>query len=397
MGVQLPPWRLRQALLFDVGALPYAFLTSQPTWRLHGGELAELAGAASGDRLLDLGSGPGESAFGMAERVPGLRVTGLDFSDTMVAIARARSERRARRLGSMVVAPEFTRGDAMDMPFADASWDAVTGHSFLYLVPDAERVLGEVRRVLRPGRRCAFLEPAATPTWPLLPRAFVARALSEPRFVSSMALWRIVSRGYGRFDERRFRDTFERAGLRAVDVRPTLEGIGVFGVAERPPIRALRDVDWERWRPTDVATLLFVVRGGEILLIRKKRGLGAGKVNGPGGRIDPGETPRACAIREVEEELRVTPFGVEPMGELRFQFADGYGLHAHVFRASGCEGTPTETDEAVPLWTPTDRIPYSEMWADDAMWLPLLLEGRRFSGRFVFDGDLMRDFHLEHA
>lgn len=36
---------------------------------------------------------------------------------------------------------------------------------------------------------------------------------------------------------------------------------------------------------------MFVVRGGEILLIEKKRGHGAGKVNGPGGKIDPGESP----------------------------------------------------------------------------------------------------------
>jgi len=86
----------------------------------------------------------------------------------------------------------------------------------------------------------------------------------------------------------------------------------------------LTDIDWERWEPRERATLLFVIRGGEILLIRKLRGLGAGKINGPGGRIDPGETPLACAVREVEEELRVTPLGVEPRGELRFQFVAGH-------------------------------------------------------------------------
>ena len=74
--------------------------------------------------------------------------------------------------------------------------------------------------------------------------------------------------------------------------------------------RSLEDVDWERWEPRQRATLLFVVRRDEILLIHKKRGLGAGKINGPGGRLEPGETPLACAIREVEEELCVTPEGV---------------------------------------------------------------------------------------
>jgi 8-oxo-dGTP diphosphatase len=202
-----------------------------------------------------------------------------------------------------------------------------------------------------------------------------------------------VSRRYGRFDEKRFTSLFEGAGLRVVEVRPTLEGLGYFGVGERPPIRALADVDWTRWTPTDRATLLFVIEGDRILLIRKKRGLGAGKVNAPGGRIEPGETAEAGAIREVEEELRVTPTGVEEVGELSFQFADGYGLHARVFRASGLVGTPTETEEAIPLWTRLDAIPFSEMWADDALWIPLMLERKRFAGRFIFDGEAM----LAHA
>src|SRR5256885_4641642 len=82
-------WELGQFVLFELGALPYAFLTSQPTWRDHGARLAEMAGVEAGDRVLDVGCGPGESAFGMAERVPGLRVVGLDFSPAMIRIARA--------------------------------------------------------------------------------------------------------------------------------------------------------------------------------------------------------------------------------------------------------------------------------------------------------------------
>ena len=46
-------------------------------------------------------------------------------------------------------------------------------------------------------------------------------------------------------------------------------------------------------------------------------------------------------------------------------------------------------DEAIPIWTPLDRIPYDEMWRDDGLWLPLALAGKRFDGRFVFDGDAM--------
>jgi 8-oxo-dGTP diphosphatase len=160
-------------------------------------------------------------------------------------------------------------------------------------------------------------------------------------------------------------------------------------------VQRLEDVDWERWVPQVRATLLFVVRGGEILLIHKKRGLGAGKINGPGGKLDAGETPLAAAVREVEEEIGVTPIGVEQRGELHFQFSDGLALLGYVFAACGCLGEPHETDEAAPLWVPVGHIPYGQMWADDVHWLPWLLAGRRFRGRVLFDGDTLLDHCFE--
>ena len=157
------------------------------------------------------------------------------------------------------------------------------------------------------------------------------------------------------------------------------------------PARKVREIEWSSWTPEEKATLLFVLRDGQILLINKKTGLGAGKINGPGGRIEPGETARDGAIREVQEELCVTPTGVKEAGELYFQFVDGYALHGTVFTASGFEGELCETREAAPIWTPLGRIPYERMWADDALWLPLLLRGQPFTGFFIFDGDTMLD------
>lgn len=160
-------------------------------------------------------------------------------------------------------------------------------------------------------------------------------------------------------------------------------------------IDGFEDIDWPAWEPNQRATLCFVVRGEEVLLIKKKRGLGKGKINGPGGRIDPGESPEQCAIREVEEELCVTPTDLELSGRLNFHFVDGLALRCHVFRASGCEGTPAETPEAVPLWTPLDAIPYERMWQDDRLWIPLMLEGTRFEGRFLFNDDTMLGYEID--
>lgn len=160
------------------------------------------------------------------------------------------------------------------------------------------------------------------------------------------------------------------------------------------PATAERDA-WAGWTAVHRATLCFVVEEGRVLLIRKKRGLGAGKINGPGGKVDAGETAAECAARETEEELCIRPSGLEPRGRLAFQFTDGYSIDVTVFRADGFEGTPTETAEAVPLWFAFDDIPYHEMWKDDEFWLPRFLEGRSFQGRFIFDGDAMLDHHLE--
>jgi 8-oxo-dGTP diphosphatase len=160
-------------------------------------------------------------------------------------------------------------------------------------------------------------------------------------------------------------------------------------------IRTLRDIDWQNWKPDDPATLVFIVKDGRILLIRKKRGLGAGKINAAGGRLEPGESPIDGAVREVQEELRITPLDLRYAGENSFQFVDGYSIHVHVFMASDYEGTPVETDEAIPLWFPLDEIPYEEMWVDDRMWVPHLLNGVAFSGRYIFDGDDMLDYELD--
>jgi 8-oxo-dGTP diphosphatase len=148
-------------------------------------------------------------------------------------------------------------------------------------------------------------------------------------------------------------------------------------------------LDWETWVPRERAVLTFIRQQGQILLIHKKRGLGAGKYNAPGGRMEPGETAAAAAVRETREELCVTPTGLRPAGALSFAFIDGYSLHCQVFVADGCTGVATETDEAIPFWCAEEAIPYHQMWADDRLWLPHLLAGRPFRGQFIFDGDQM--------
>ncbi len=159
-------------------------------------------------------------------------------------------------------------------------------------------------------------------------------------------------------------------------------------------MKKLADVDWDSWQAKDPATLVFVIRDGKILLINKKTGLGKGKINGPGGKVEAGERPQDCAIRECQEELKITVSDLQYCGQHRFQFVDGYSIHVWVYLTSEFEGIPTETVEAKPLWVALDSIPYEQMWEDDRIWIPMMLRGERFQSRWIFDGDKMLDYEL---
>ena len=153
-------------------------------------------------------------------------------------------------------------------------------------------------------------------------------------------------------------------------------------------------IDWNDFTATDVAVLCFVRDNGSVLLIHKKRGLGAGKINGPGGKLEEGETPVDAAIRETTEEVGVVPENPVHRGVLRFAFTDGYNLEVHVFVADRHDGEPIETQEAKPFWQSTDSIPFDKMWADDRLWLPQVLEGRTVNGRLVFRDDEMIEWNI---
>jgi len=125
----------------------------------------------------------------------------------------------------------------------------------------------------------------------------------------------------------------------------------------------------------------------ETLLIHKKRGVGSGQWIGPGGKVEPGETVRECVVREVREEVGIDVLDPEKAGVFVYR-SDGWDAVVHVFRATEYAGTPEETAEADPRWFPVDDLPFAEMWQTDREWLPHVLDGGTFRGRFVYsDGE----------
>ena len=126
-----------------------------------------------------------------------------------------------------------------------------------------------------------------------------------------------------------------------------------------------------------------------VLLGMKKRGFGEGKWNGFGGKVEPGETVFHGAIRETQEECSVTPTDMTQTGLLAFDFPDGScgPLLVHVFRASTFEGVITESEEMKPQWFDATEIPFGQMWQDDELWFPYILQNQSvpFVGTFTFE------------
>lgn len=130
----------------------------EPRWR---GRAVELAGLAPGMTALDVATGTGKVAQGLADQVgPFGRVVGVDVSTVMIE--------RARRANADRIELEFVVGDALDLPVDDGAFDAATIAFGMRNLTDYERGFAEMRRAIRPGGRVVCLEAAR-------PRSLVGR------------------------------------------------------------------------------------------------------------------------------------------------------------------------------------------------------------------------------
>jgi len=132
--------------------------------------------------------------------------------------------------------------------------------------------------------------------------------------------------------------------------------------------------------------------GTQVLLGRKKKGLGLGNIVGLGGKLEPGETAVDAAVREIEEEsgLRVAASALTALGVLTYLFPhrEAWSQESSVFVCSDWSGTPRESDELNPVWFDVAALPLDEMWDDARHWLPGVLAGVPVRETFTFGADL---------
>ena len=130
------------------------------------------------------------------------------------------------------------------------------------------------------------------------------------------------------------------------------------------------DIPWGSWEPTERCVLTYVMDSEKALLILKKRGMGEGYFNAPGGHIELEETSVEAAVRMI-----------------------GYGFTTDQWEGELID----ECDETKPFWVKKSDIDYSRMWEDDRLWLPMLMEGKKFEGWFIFDDRKMVDAKVEET
>jgi 8-oxo-dGTP diphosphatase len=156
---------------------------------------------------------------------------------------------------------------------------------------------------------------------------------------------------------------------------------------QAPP--SVHDYAWQEWSPGVKATLVFVRQGKNVLLIEKKRGLGEGKMNAPGGKCEGDESWEDCASRELTEEVNLEGNHLQRVAILHFLMSDYPDILCHVFMTHDFIGIAEESDEALPFWCNIDDIPYHQMWEDDQYWLPQVLAGEKLKCYFSFIGEKM--------
>jgi len=144
-------------------------------------------------------------------------------------------------------------------------------------------------------------------------------------------------------------------------------------------------------------TLSIIHNDSQILLGMKKRGFGQGRWNGFGGKVIPGESIEAAARREMAEEAGILAKNMEKRGILSFEFeGNPEVLEVHIFSISDLKDKPIETEEMKPKWFRLNEIPYEKMWPDDKFWLPILLNGKKFTGSFYFrDNDTLLSYDIK--
>jgi len=147
-----------------------------------------------------------------------------------------------------------------------------------------------------------------------------------------------------------------------------------------------------------VATLCYVRTNGKTLMIhriKRDHDMHKGKWNGLGGKLEPGETPEECVIREVREECGLTVKNPFLKGFLTFPAFDGFDdWYVFVFVATEFEGVQTDTEEGELEWIEDSKLVTLNLWEGDRIFLNWLDQKGFFSAKFVYENGRLLNYDI---
>lgn len=149
-----------------------------------------------------------------------------------------------------------------------------------------------------------------------------------------------------------------------------------------------------------LTTLCYVKTKTHTLMlhrIKKHRDIHKDKWNGLGGKLEPGETPMECAIREIFEESNLTVKAPILKGLLLFPMFDGIeDWFAFVYVVHEFSGDLTESDEGALSWILTRDLLKLNLWEGDKVFIPYLDKPGIFEGSFTYENKKLIDYSFTH-
>jgi 8-oxo-dGTP diphosphatase len=146
-----------------------------------------------------------------------------------------------------------------------------------------------------------------------------------------------------------------------------------------------------------IGTLCYVKDNGKTLMIhrvKREDDIHKGKWNGLGGKVESGETPEECVIREIYEESGLKIRNPVLRGFLTFpEFAGDYWF-VFVYTATEFDGRLIESEEGVIRWIDDSDIKKLRLWDGDLIFLEWIAKEKFFSAKFNYDGEKLRDYNV---
>jgi 8-oxo-dGTP diphosphatase len=147
-----------------------------------------------------------------------------------------------------------------------------------------------------------------------------------------------------------------------------------------------------------LATLCYVRKNGKTLMvhrIKKANDMHLGKWNGLGGKLEPGETPEECCVRELYEETGLHVRNPKFKGMITFPgFADDEDWYTFLFVIDEFEGELSDSPEGTLEWVEDEQLLALNLWEGDRIFIPWLDKPEFFSAKFVYKDGVYTSYEV---